>query len=570
MKNLLPTLALAAALAPISLSSPTHAATAARSPWNETHKDERLGYQFRPPRGWQSIPLQTGEAWLAAKYVSDKTFAHIDEFGKTHPHKPQVMVIAFQHEVMARRKEVEVRKEDGVEVTTTKALNPYKDYEDFLDRTYAGGGWYLSEKEEAKQGKLQVTRYEIKVEKLARTGPKRIVTWVYHAEGVDFAMQFEVLEEEYRKLRRTLETSLKSLVEIERNAALQPSNTRAPGEIALSPQEVAALSPKERSRLRRTAQRELQDAVIANLAKGWRHRHHGEVLVLYHEESKWAKRVGEQVEAVLEYLDDSFEYIGEGEYVRAPIVRVCDDLEQAAAFSHGVVSGASTSDRPWARPGEELVTYKDDRGWHAQNSEVENVNRQLVRLWMIDRDWRLFSAIPPWLQIGLYEYVGGARQDGRKLEFNIDQYDRDEARQAFSHGLATSPRELVHLADHYFESSSPEVTRDSYWKRRGEATMFLHWLLDRDSSRCRQAKGLLKTYLATLDEVLDEEEHEGGDWQCVKTPETEEEEAELARTRAEALKVRQAERRAKTNERVFGDWSEGDWTNLKRQYYRWL
>ncbi|MEM7518256.1 MAG: hypothetical protein AAF368_15200, partial [Planctomycetota bacterium] len=61
-----------------------------------THSDKRFGFKFLPPKGWNSIAMKTDEAWLTAKYVSDKTYFYTDPKTRwTSEHTPELLLIAF-------------------------------------------------------------------------------------------------------------------------------------------------------------------------------------------------------------------------------------------------------------------------------------------------------------------------------------------------------------------------------------------------------------------------------------------------------------------------------------------
>lgn len=52
-------------------------------------------------------------------------------------------------------------------------------------------------------------KFEIKLEKLAND-KMRYIGWVYEGQGVDFAVEFEVLESQYKKLRPQIMATLGS------------------------------------------------------------------------------------------------------------------------------------------------------------------------------------------------------------------------------------------------------------------------------------------------------------------------------------------------------------------------
>lgn len=527
-----------------------------------THKDERFGFSFKPPKGWRSVALKADEVWLAAKYTSDKSYFHTDETGYTSEHVPEVLVVAFQHKNQEKKRIEEVEEEGGVKVTSVVITNPYEDYEDFLDKTYAGGGWYVSEKkEDQKHGDLKVTKYEVKVEKLARTGPKRVVTWIYHVEDIDFVVQFEWLEPEYKKLKKHSDKLFKSFKEIERNGELLPTAGAETGGIRLTRRELTTGTPKERRTVRMTSQRDKHDKAIATLPEDWDHDYHGDVLVLNHNQDKWCDRLGGHAEAYLKWLEDTFSYYGKGEYARAPIIRVCENVDEAAAYLRGTTSGTGGGWR-YIFPGNEIVTYKDNGGFIG--SEVDYVNRSILVNWMSERDEDTTSALPYWIDYGITAYAEGARLDGRKLEFRVDQYAKDGARLAISQGTYVPLRDLLQFTQSEFVEGGDR-------NRLYQSSMFVRYLLSRDCRRCKQAKSLMEDYLTTLMEIVAEaKESEDNTWDAVKRPETEEEEEEMAKARSERWKAREKEFMDKVNERVFGDWSDKDWASLEKAFQDWL
>jgi hypothetical protein len=568
MRQALAALAVTLVLAPMApavrASTPTESSPLARA---GDHKDERFGFTFKAPKKWKSIALKSDEGWLAAKYLSNKSYFYTDDTGWTNEHQPELMVIAFQHANQKRKNEVTEKDEDGVTVTTITINNPYKDYEDFLDRTYVGGGWYVDKKVESKLGDLKVTKYEVKVEKLSRTGPKRIVTWIYHVDDIDFAMQIEVLEPEYKKLKKVIDRSLKSFAEIERNGDLLPKGGATGETIRFTRRELTSGTPKERRTVRMKSQRALHEKAIAGLPKDWDHKYHGDVLVINHKQSKWADRLGTHAQLVLKWIDKNFEYFGEGEYARAPVIRVCEDQDEENAFSRGVVSG-SGGNYVFVLPGSEIITHKDDEGWIG--FEVGWVNRMILNQWLADRDDDLAASLPEWVQTGIYAYIEGARQSGRKLDWRVDQWDKDNARLAASQGRATSPRQIVRYTREGFASDSSGMNAETYFGRRAEATMLVRYLMSKESGRCKQAKGLLKTYILTLEQVVEEIKEKGKDDLSVEAPKTEEEEEEQAKARAGRWRNREKELMDETFSRVFGGWTDKDWQAFEKAYMNWL
>lgn len=536
------------------------------------HKNPRFGYQFKPPKGWRSVALKTGEIWLTSKFQSKKSYFYTDpDLGYTFEHTPEVMCVAFIHENLQRKRIEDVEVEEEVTTKTITILNPYKDYEDFLDRTFSGGGWYVDEKDEGEHKGISVTKYEIKVEKLTRTGPKRIITWVYHAPDIDFALQTEVLENHYSKLKSTIDRTLKSFELIERSGELLPTMGKTADDKRITRRELTEGTPKERRSKRMESQKALHERAIASLPDDWDHSTYGSVLVLDHEQSKWAKRLGEHVEDYLAWIEKNFDYLGEGEYARSPIIRVCRDRDEERSFSRGTRSGGNW----FFAGGSEVYTHKDQGGF-VTGSEVGWVNRRVLLNWMTDRDEDLARALPEWLLLGLLRYVDGARMNGRKLESRVYQWDKQWASQAVGQGKATSTREIMKSTREEFRSAEGGTVRGATPSRirRAESAMLVRFLLSKDAARSKQAKGLLERYIKTLDEVVEEIEKKekekdelGKDEQ---EPETEEEEDALAKARAERWRARERELIGETFERVFGDWTAKDWEKLDKAFFSYL
>ena len=529
-------------------------------------KSERFGFSFRAPKSWTSVALKTDEAWLASKHLSNKEYFGTDKTtGYTYSHVPEMLCIAFVHANQERKKVVEQDSEDGVTTKVTTISNPYKDYEDFLERTYAGGGWYVDSKEKGKHGKIAVTRYSVKVEKLASSGPKRIITWIYHAPDIDFVLQTEVLEGEYKKLRSTIEKSLKSFKLIERSGELLPTGANTPGGIRITRRELTKGTPKERRSKRVESQKMKHDKAIGALPADWDHQYRGKVLVLDHKQDKWAKKLGDHADLLIEWLSKELSYFGENEYMRAPILRVCNDSEEEGAFTRGTRTGTRGS-YSYVAPGSEIVTHKPDTGWIG--GEVDWVNGKLLEQWLLDRNEDAARAMPEWIRIGLFTHVRGARRDGRSMDFRVNEYARGGARLAVSQGRATPPRSIMSQTREEFSSGAGG---DGTFSKSAEAAQLVRFLLSKEGARCKQAKKLLETYITTLIAVVDEiNEKDEDPVEIGNAPKTEEEEDARGKERAERWRQKEQDMVREVFERTFADWTEKDWSSFTKAYFKFI
>jgi len=173
----------------------------------------RYGFQMKSPAKWTEIAIQTEEEWLAAKFQCDREYMyHNKDLGFTTTHRPEMLVIAFPKEVMKKRgKEVEEKEtEQGTQVVTVSFRNPYKDYDDFLDRTYNASGFFKASEESTVVSGIPVIKRTYKAEKLSYQGPKYIVTWLYQDADVEYALQTEVLEDVLPKMQSLIDSCYKS------------------------------------------------------------------------------------------------------------------------------------------------------------------------------------------------------------------------------------------------------------------------------------------------------------------------------------------------------------------------
>lgn len=554
MKSIL--FALAVLLAPWS-AMPASARAPAAMQDKSMHEDSRYGFKFRSPKSWSRIPLKLDEQWQVAKYLSDKPNFYTDpDGGWTYEHKPETRVIAFVSEKV--REEAKVKKdqkktEDGRYILLIQ--NPYKDYLDYMKQTYSGGGWFVSEEKKAKVEAVDVTQYEIKVEKLTRDGPKRIVCWVFHTPEVDFAFHWEVLESAYPKLKDTILDGLKSFRLIPRTEAGLPTASTGAGVVLVDDME--KLTPQQRRERRIGLEKSLHGKAKESIAPGWQVLQVGRFLVLNHTDEKYARRVAEHSEAILAWLDQTFPFVGPDEYVRAPILRICKDADEEMSFRSG--GGYWFSDNQI-----EIVISQDNEGF-VTGWAVERVNNQLLSLWFSERDSTMSFAMPYWLKHGLSQVIGTARAKGKKVEFRIDDWERDGIRERLREGSFTRPRDLMKMgADEYASSD------ESYFGRAKEAGGLVRFLATGPAAKSPKTKDVLRDYMKNLklaiDEIEAEEKAKGKEKKKAAT--TEKEEEEQFKANAESWKKREKRLLDSAWERSFHGWDDKDWEAFEATYLK--
>jgi hypothetical protein len=512
-------------------------------------KDARLGYQVQTPHGWTAVPTTVEERWIVGKYIADKPNFWTDKAtGWTSEHRPDMTAIAFVAEAVRERAKVSQReKKDGTKEVLIEFDSPYKDYKDFLTRRYTGGGWFVSKEEEVKLGDVTATAYEIKVEKLSRDGPKRLLAWVYHMPDVDLALQFECLEDAWPKLQQELTRCAKSFKTIKRSGeGLVQARTGVSGFTVF---DWDKLTPEERTAHKKQLEKEAQDKAQKNVPDGWTVKQMGRFLVLNHGSEKFAKKMVDRSEAVLKWLDTTFAGLGDKEYVRSPVLRICKDWEEYRAFH---------KESDWSWNDIEVVTYDDQGG--STSYSMKYVISSLTQIWFQDRDRDLAFGMPMWLTNGLSDLMEQANLDKGKLEFRTDYWIKDDVREVVRSGKGLSPRQIM------------TMDGESFWKewvnfQQGSALVAF---LATGQARSKQTKEFLASYLKALQGVLAEikAENEKSGKNSDKPATTEEEEDKQLKARRDGFKKDQKRILEQTLERASAGWSSDDWKKFEDLYFK--
>lgn len=518
-----------------------------------SHKDDRIGFSIETPRDWTTIPMKIDERWLVADYQSPKAFFYTEKGGWTVEHKPDMQIIAFVADQIKEIAKLKKRKDkDGKDIVLVDYTSPYKDYEDYMQRRYQGGGWFVDKKEEGKVGDVAVTQYEIRVEKLSYDGPKKIVTWIYHIEDVDLAVQFEVLRDSWPKLESEVKRCLKSFKTVERSGEALTREVSTGKKLNFV--EVEALPPEERKNWRIAAERDAHERAAKDLPAGWQCKKFGRFLVVFHTDEKYAKRVADQAEAVWQWLEENFGFVGDKEYVRAPIIRICKDAAEEQQYYRA-------GDMGWNNV--EIFTHQDNGG--SMSWEMQWVNQRVMRFWFEERDRELFWAMPMWLSNGLSEVVGQARVKTGKVDFKTDHWNRDQVREAVRDGKVKKPRELM------MQTNSELFSGDggSFWGSLQQSQALVTFLATGPASRHSKTKSVLADYVKSLKAVQTAIKAEGdkGKPKDAK-PTTEEEENKAFRDRQQGYKAAEKRILEETWKRTFAGWTDRDWATFEDVYFK--
>lgn len=508
---------------------------------------KKHGFQVKPPSGWSQIPLKVEEKWICAKWQSDREYDGKEGFR----HTPLLRVILFD-----KAKTGQTASEGGEPVKVEEGGSisldaPYLDYKDYLKRNYSEGGFFVSAEQEGKSGGTPVTMIEVKVEKLAYGGKKHLMAWVFHADFGDLAIEGDALEERFEKLKAIYVPVFRSFKVIPRDPTAQGGeeiDTGAKIEVGKKDE-----TPEEKKKRRMEAQEKVFKKAIADLPKDWSSKRTTHFLVLNHGNPKFMEKVIAHAEAVRAWLDQRFGDIGEG-YVQDGIVRICKDSNEESAYHKSSGDAYSSETR------EVVLSGGTD---FSKDWEFSSLGQAILRQYFHDKNDMLYSSMPPWLEGGLSQYVGSAKLKGKALDFAPSQGELEGLRDGKRASQLLPVKDLLAM-------SSKELWEGEKWRAlNAECASVVRYLMGA-GARQPKTKTLIRDYIASLLEVLDEQDKEAeaerakGSGGAPKTEEEEEE--EFRKKRKDNWSAKEKDLLRKVFERSFEGWTDADWGGLQAQW----
>jgi hypothetical protein len=511
------------------------------------HVDRTLGYKIRVPSKWSGMAIDIDEKWIKAHYLCNRSYQPKGGDAWTD-HKPYMRVIVFTDEARKVRGPSVTNRGDDTRVITGGTV-PYQDYRDYLKRNQ-GAGFYFSKEDEGKIAGKPVSKFEIKLEKQAGV-PRRLITWVYHADDADYAVEFEVLEDHYRKIAPTCYGALKSFRFIEREAAISSgvtgdgsgAATRTPP-WELDRDSWRKLSAAERTRKRKAIEESRMARTREHVPAGWKISETRHFLVISNADPRFTKKIVDAAQTCRSWLEKNLDDIND-EYVMRGIIRVFASRDEYNAY----VTRSGDTYNPHDR---EIPVCKDT-GFGAR-AEYEGLFGYLFSQFIHDKEPLLSYNMPPWLSAGLVGYIGSAQPKGNRLVFDSSEWENTTIREAEREGKLRTARELIRMTSTEFYGS---FTQNTY-----QAVRLMRQLMG-PLSRKKPYKGLVLECMAAVVEKA--EEMESREPTVRKDAETEEEEERRFKERQEAGK-KNAEEFIKALEAKVFDWSDKEWQTLERAY----
>ena len=236
--------------------------------------------------------------------------------------------------------------------------------------------------------------------------------------------------------------------------------------------------------------------VIESLPEGWKHSVEKSCLVITNADLKDARKIAQQVTAILDWLEGNLDYFGPQHYVREPILRVCKTRDEQQAYNRGGGDG-------WGGTSLEFVTsIERHRDWFGG---FDWLSGRVAAHWFQDRDRELYWAMPEWLQHGFEELFDNSKLKGSKLKFHKDDWDRDDLRQAVRDDRVRGPSNLMMMCrEDLWDSDS-----SGRWTARDESASLVFFLIAGDGAKKKKYKQIIPDYITNLKLVLEETESEG-------------------------------------------------------------
>ena len=523
-------------------------------------RHEQLGFKVRVPSKWTVVPLEAREDWIVAKFLSDRSYV---TSGKdwSWDHKPMMKIIVFTEDAKKLRLP-KIESTGGNTFFVRAGSVPYQNYRDYLKRNLKGQGFFFNREKETTVNKIPCIKYEAKLHK-SEYLKRRLVTWVFRGDGMDVAVEFDLLEDRYKNQIGIAERSLKSfrffdreIVGGEATTAVDRGRARPSSRLWTKNWKAWEKRPAdERFRLRKEVEEARFEAIRARTPEGWKVTRSPSFLVVSHTDGRYTKLCVDAAEAFRKWLDDTFGDLSD-EYVRHGVLRICADADEYRAFRF---TGSRETLRYSVSDDREAVTYRDSYNG-TSGADMGFFLDDILQTYLYDKDPRLFRYTPAWLRWGLVRYARSAQIKGKRIVFKASDWEKQGVRQLVREDKLIDLRELMSLDDDEYLALIRKERRAGY--QLGSLVRFLLG----SGKRHPRLKGFFADYLTAVIEVGEQFDKKKA--LTTKTAETEEEEEEQARSVQAKLKERRKEVGRAINARTVDKWSDKDWKSLRKAYER--
>lgn len=524
-------------------------------------QDETLGFKVKVPTKWRQIPTKPDEQWIVGLFQSKREYISRAGYSK----KLMMRVIMFDKNAPEKTRQTD--KKRGVTRFGRNVL--YRNFKDYVKRTQGGGGFFFTVEKDRKKG-VPGKMYEVKFEKLAYA-KRRVLAWDFTREDVSYAVEFDIYEEHYKKLRSTINKVMKSFKFIEssqQTASGDGESVEIPGS-----KEWKKMPVSERHKLRQQLEAEQERKLRARLPKDWKVTKTKHFLVISHADAKFTKAIVGMGETCFSWLEKRFGSISD-EYVRRSIIRICRDVDEYRAY-HGSSGGFgfSISFGSFRRDVSELQFYRGE----LLRDQWSYFMRNLFSHFLSDKDDDLMDDAPTWVSTGIGYWLNGVVIKGRKVTFAPTIYEKMEMARlkkkgGFRKGSLKTVKELMSMTPK--QASELEKAKGEPYYQMGALMRFLEGRGKK--SKVFGGKDFLIEYCRASSAAEKEYVKKNGrsGLSGVREATTEEEEEQRESKQRERNKQYSLSSEAKsrailkdTNAKAC-DWSDDEWKSLQKGYAR--
>ena len=511
---------------------------AAQGSTPNTYKDEKYGFQVTIPADYNQVPLDPTEDWVVAKFIYKRPIEGKKEWSSM---TPEIKVIVFPDEATKRKaKKVEGKDDDGDKNVVLLLNNPFKNYLDYLERTYKEGGWHVAKEEKGKVDGMDVVKRSILVEKLAQNGARTITAWEYRMPDAAFVVHSEVLTEWADKYVPDFARMMAGFKRVKREGGGALTGPVTGNKITTRWWD-PDMTPEQRQKYRSEHQAQVMKRAVERLTEGWKSKQTDKFLFLWHCKDKFADMTMKQAALMRKFMDERFGSVGQ-DYVIPFIVRICASPEEARSY-------LDSSGNSWSANNREVVVY-EDKDWGTSGSGFVSLNWGIARGFMNDKNQKLWWALPPWLDDGLSLYISRLAIDTTtgKLVSKPDEWDMEVIRDKLRKGEFKPAKDILTAREDSYSKTADRVMSMAICK----------FLMD-DGQRNPKFAPIVPTYLKVMDERIRElEAAEKKTKAADATSRDNEDDGDDGRL-AKEWKARRSELLEHCFKKVFGAWTDSDW-----------
>ncbi|MEW6743591.1 MAG: hypothetical protein AB1486_12615 [Planctomycetota bacterium] len=484
------------------------------------YKNTEFGFSVATPQEWTNVPIQQGEEWIVAKYVSER---RLQQKKGLWTHAPEMRIIVFP-KAKTEGERVEKEKATGAEgAVTIRITNPYKGFRDFLEKNLSG--FFIDDEKEAAVKGIPVTTYRTKSAGLGEEVPHRVSAYVYHLEDADVAVYFDILEDHFEKYFPSFRQIFQSFKVIERKTEATSTG--------------GAIESRE----------QYIQAQIAALTEGWWPMKTKRYTILSHADKNFTTKIATFAEDFRDLIENEFPP-PEGKSPDTPIIRICKDIAEASSYVRGGGGGTVTfrlteGGKEWREPAE--VVLSADRGWGVRENAFRDLAYSLYRLYSSD----LFEGLsmPAWLSYGLPWYFANVKGKGRMAKASPPPEDIQYLKKILREESEIEVRRLIEAQE------TRDMPANAEWKIWALVTY-----LREGAPKGSDAAKIIPDYIGNL--LIAQQEL------AEKKKKHEEETKRQAEAKKDPMvKIDYSqlneEMRKLAFERTFGAWSDADWKRLQ-------